>query len=126
MRAKIANLHKIKEAHATIDEIARRWGILGMINKVGDIGSESPVIGTVFEKIGKRHGSMRKAMHKQRFQLALHVMNGPGDQSRKLYLFCPRRERNIDSRAVYQARLHVKDREEKKGAEILEKKDSLP
>lgn len=96
MGAEVADLHEVKEAHASVDEIARGRGVFGMVDKVGDVGGKAPVIDAVFEKIGERHGGVREAMDEECLQLALHIVDGPGDDSGKLDLFCPGGDVGVD------------------------------
>lgn len=40
----------------------------GMVNMVGDVCGEQPIIGAVLEQVPQRHGGMRKAVHEDGLQ----------------------------------------------------------
>lgn len=49
MSAEISDFHKVEEAHADVDEIFCGRGVERMVDKVGYVSGEAPVVDGVFE-----------------------------------------------------------------------------
>lgn len=50
-------------------------GELRMVHVVGHICRESPVVCAVLEEIPQRHGGVREAVHENRLQQTLHIVD---------------------------------------------------
>jgi hypothetical protein len=48
-----------------------------VIDVVGDVGGESPVVGRVLEEVGDGHGRVGEPMDEDRLQQTLGVVEGP-------------------------------------------------
>ncbi len=52
-----------------------------MVDVVGDVGRESPVVGGVLEEVGDGHGCVGEAVDEDRFQETLGVVESPTAES---------------------------------------------
>jgi hypothetical protein len=64
-----------KASEATIDDGHGWRGIERMVDVVGNVCSESPVVNAVFEQIPQRHGSVRESMNENRLKETLGIVN---------------------------------------------------
>lgn len=46
-----------------------------MINVIGHVGGEAPIVAAILEEIAQWHRIVRKAMHKDGLQQTLHIVN---------------------------------------------------
>lgn len=46
-----------------------------MIDVIGHVGSEAPIVAAILEQIAQWHRIVREAMHKDRLQQTLHIVN---------------------------------------------------
>ena len=60
-----------------------------VVDVVGDVGRESPVVGRVLEEVGDGHGRVGEPVDEDRFQKTLGVVESPAAESN------PRKERNF-------------------------------
>lgn len=56
------------------------WRELGMIDVVGDISCEEPIVRAVLEEVPQWHRSMREPVHKNGLQESLQVMDRVTDR----------------------------------------------
>ncbi len=52
----------------------------GVVNVVGDVGRESPVVGGVLEEVGDGHGRVGEAVDEDRFQKTLGIVESPATE----------------------------------------------
>mmetsp|Transcript_28893 Transcript_28893/g.73762 ORF Transcript_28893/g.73762 Transcript_28893/m.73762 type:complete len:244 (+) Transcript_28893:255-986(+) len=60
-------------------------GVLGVVDKVGHVGGEAPVVDAVAEQVEDGHGLMAELVHEEGFSDALAVVEGPVAQRQRLH-----------------------------------------
>ena len=71
-----------------------------MIDVVGDVGGESPVVGRVLEEVGDGHGRVGEPVDEDRLQQTLCIVEGPTaerDSAKKMKFGQNRDKRRIEN-----------------------------
>ena len=69
-----------KPGEASIHLFVGGCSVEGVVNVVGDVGRESPVVGGVLEEVGDGHGCVGEAMDEDRFKETLCVVESPATE----------------------------------------------
>jgi hypothetical protein len=62
-------------SESTIDNCQAWRSVKRMIDVIGDIGSESPIVSAVLEQVGQWHCCVREPMDKDSFEQTLYIVN---------------------------------------------------
>lgn len=80
VNAEVSKFTQQEPGEASIHLFVGGCSVEGVVNVVGDVGRESPVVGGVLEEVGDGHGRVGESVDEDRFQKTLGIVESPATE----------------------------------------------